>query len=115
MKVDDEHIQVAVVVEIAECAAAARMQFGHRWSRAIQHLLKFATAQIAKKKARSALYKLRVALAYLRINVSSDHKDIRSSVVVKVGESGSPRDEAVVDGQTGVNTDVLKLALSTLR
>ena len=39
---------------------------------------------------------------------------IGSSIVVEVGESGSPGDEAVVDGQTGVNADVLKLTLSNI-
>lgn len=57
--VDDQDIDVAVIVEVAERATSAGMLFGHSWARFLGQLFKLAFAEVAIKQAWSPVRILR--------------------------------------------------------
>ena len=99
----DQHVDVAVVIEIAESAAAAR------------HLLENARARHRAKHPRNwPLPRLRYSTLrwrvagfdrlsrHFRIDVAVAEQDVRPAVIVEVQKADSPAEEARVAAQPGL-------------
>src|SRR5208283_3649764 len=94
----DQNIQIAVVVDITECAAAARMRRGHTRT-GIGNLFEGAVAKVPEQKSGRLVRVLRQELLNLRVDASGDQEDVRPAIIVEVYNPRSPTGIAGLDTQ----------------
>src|SRR5215510_3208986 len=85
-----QHINVAVVIEVTERAAAARVRSQYAWPALSSDVLEPAVAEIAIYEPRASMWILFEVLFDLRIDITCNGKDIRPAVVIKIRQSRSP-------------------------
>lgn len=92
--VHDKYVQVAVVIEIAKCTAAAAMSRHDTFAGLRLQFLKSAVAQVTKQNAWSLVGILRQRLFNLGIHTACYKEHIRVPVVIQVNHPRAPACEA---------------------
>src|SRR5262249_3983313 len=112
------HVDVPVVVEIAEGRAAARVWRIHALAALSGHVPKDPAPQVAPEvpedEARAAIRVLLEMFLDLRIDIPCHEDDIGPSVVVEVWHAGAPADEARLRAEARDHRHIFK-AKSALR
>src|SRR5215475_8638804 len=88
--IDDEDVDVAVVIEIAERNAAAGMHFGDGGSGLVEELLEFAAAQIPEEHVGCFVRCLGDLRWDFGIHHSGGQKQVGEAIVVEVDDAGAP-------------------------
>src|SRR6202034_2235888 len=111
--VHDEHIEIAVVVEIAKRATAASVMLKDRRANFRTHLNKRSIALIAKNNARAARRIFRgVEMFELGENGARHQQDVGVAIVVQIHHPNAPADEAAFGSQASRGSHIFKLALA---
>src|ERR1039457_3130236 len=106
--IQDENIEITVVVKIAECAASTRV--GRCSSRTgIGYLFEGAIAEVSKENARRLIRILRKLLFDFGIDAASYEEDVRPTIVIKIGDSGSPTGETNLNAELRLQSPIVKI------
>src|SRR4051812_12054408 len=92
--VRDRHIDLAVVVEIAERRAAPRLRRRDRRAEPLGHVDETSIAAVAIHDLALFVSRFRFHLAHFGIDVAIGEKQIEPAVVVEIGESSAPPEPA---------------------
>ncbi len=115
MHVGDRDVDRAVVVEVAEGAAASRARRDGRRAETVGDVREHAVARVAVHDLPLFVRGFRRNMADLRIHVSVGEEDVEPAVVVEVGEAGAPPQPPRVHAEPGVERPVLAEAVAAVR
>ena len=101
IQVVDDDVDVAVVVEIADGAAASEIRRRHGRPRARRHVDEAAVAGVAIEQVRLPVGEVQLAPVQLRIHVTVGDEDVLPAVVVEVEEVHAKADVLPVDAEAG--------------
>jgi len=90
IEIDDHHVHIPVVIEIAERAPAAGVRRRHARTGAVHQLLELPATQISKDHPRRLVGIRGNLRLQFRINAPSGEEQIRQPVVIQVQHGGSP-------------------------
>src|SRR3984885_2666358 len=102
--VHDENVEVAVVVEVAERAAAADVARCDGRTALIAELYKSSIALVAKDKAGIARRIFVIDALQFWSHRSSDNENVRIAVVVEIDQAGTPTAETAFAAQSGAKS-----------
>src|SRR6267142_148374 len=100
IEIDDDDVQVAIIIEIAESASAAAMCCGYARPSFLDQLFKHAFAQVSKNGARRLIRVLRKLFLNSWIYVPRRHEQIRPAVIVQINDAGAPANEPRFNSQS---------------
>src|SRR5262245_9189126 len=106
----DEDVNIAIVVEIAKCKAAAGVGGLDSRTGLSDQFLEPGVTQVAEDHARSFERHRGELLLHLRINVTRHPEDVGVAVVVQVRDAGAPTDEAGLHGEARAHGHVAEAA-----
>src|SRR5579883_864428 len=112
--VHDQDVEVAVVIEIAESDATARVRLGDARPGLLQQFFELAGAEIAKDHARRLVRDLGQLVLDFRIDHAGGVEQIGQAVVIQVHNAGAPADEPRLDAQPGAARHIQKHALAVV-
>src|ERR1035441_3417427 len=104
VEIDNQNVDVAVVIEIAESHSPAAMRLGDAGPRQTAQFFEFAVSQIAKNHAGRLVGGIRRLPLHFGIDHAGGEEEVGKSVVVQVHDAGAPTDvpglhaEARADG-----------------
>src|SRR5437016_3258046 len=107
-EIGNEDFQFAVIVEIAESAAAAGMGLEHGGSGALGNLLEAPVAEVSKDLARHLEAVIGNNFFDFGIDCPVYLAQVEPAVIIEVGEAGAPADVARLDGQSRSRGDVVE-------
>ena len=97
VEVDDQDVHIAIVVEIAESAAAAGARLGKGAARLFEELFEAAVAEIAEQHPRRRRRIPLVLSGDLRVNTAGHEEDVRQAAVVQIRQARPPAHVAGLD------------------
>ena len=102
--IDDQDVDVAIVIEIAERHAAAGVRFGNGRGRPrSQQFFELAVARDCGR-SRWAFYRgVRQLLLHFGIDHAGGEEEVGQAVVVEVHDAGAPADEARLHAEAGAD------------
>src|SRR5271169_4788342 len=104
--VQDEGVDVAVVVVVAEGGAAAGKMLGDAGSHFRRYVFEAAIAEIPVNESRILVSLAEAVVINLRVDVSVDLNDVWPAIVVVVDKATAPRYIAIVDADAGGEGDI---------
>ena len=110
----DEDVDVAVVVEVAEGAAAAGVRRGDAGARFLDQLLEPAVAEVAEHQPRRLERIGRQRPLDFRDRRCRSPGTGREAVVVEIDDAGAPADVARLDADARADRDVVEVALAVV-
>src|SRR5437588_5877122 len=81
IKINNDDVDVAIIVEIAEGAAAAAMRGCNAGACCVHQLFKHSLPQVSENHARRLVRVLRKLFLNARLNMTGGHKQVRTAVV----------------------------------
>ncbi len=90
VKVDDNDVNIAIIIEIPESAAAAAMLGGHAGPCFVNQLLKYALPQVPENRPRSLVGILREFFFNMGIHVTCGHKQVWIAIVIQIHNPRAP-------------------------
>ncbi len=108
--VHHDDVDVAVVVEIPEGAATARVRRGHAGSRFVDQLLEPAVTQIAEHQPGCPEGVGRKRLLHLGIDAAGRHEQVGEAVVVEIDHPRSPPDVAGLHADARADAEIVEVA-----
>ena len=110
----DEHVHVAIVIEIAESAAARGRRLQNSRPGVVGHVREPAVAQVAVEHLALPVALLVVGLSHFRVHVAVHRQNVRPAVVVEIEEPHTPAHEAGVAAESGLKGGVLEEAVARI-
>src|SRR5260370_12464763 len=98
----DQHIDVAIVVEIAEGAAAAGYFFENPRSAIHRYICELAISQISIQDLALTISRLGIGLAYFWKNMTVAEEKVGPAVVVEIHEADAPAEKARILAEAGL-------------
>ena len=114
VQIVDDDVDVPVVVDIAERAAASEIWRGDGGSRRRGHVGEAAVPQVAVQQFRLAVGEVQLAARKLSVHVAVRDEDVLPAVVVDVDEVDAEADVLPVDAQPGPEARDLERARSVI-
>src|SRR5207245_3995949 len=87
--IDDDNVHIAVVIEVSECAATARVKCVDAGSGLPQQFFEASSSQIPKYDSWRV-----VVILYLRVDTAGDREKSRIAVIVQIQDSDAPCNQA---------------------
>src|SRR5438067_414407 len=108
---DDQNIYVPIVVETSQSTPPAAMRRRYSRARPLDQFFKSAVAKVANDRARCLVGVLRELSFYFRIDVAGHHEQVWVTIVVEVGNSGSPAYIARFDADARRSRHIIEISL----
>src|SRR5262249_29699919 len=99
VEVNDEHIQIAIIVEVSESAAPATVWCGDAGAGGLDQLFENPLAKISENSAWGFVGILWKLPSSFRINVARNHEQVGVAVIIKVDYACPPTHKAGFDSQ----------------
>ena len=112
--VEHQDVDVAVVVDVAERGAAARVRRHRPRAAHERRLLEARAVHVPEDDARAAMRVLRQQRFDFRVDIAGDVHEVGASVVVEVGHARAPLDVAIHHADAGGDGDVFEQALAEI-
>src|SRR5579859_8120584 len=93
IQIVEDHIDVAVIKEIAECCAAGGKDIGESTSSGRGHFLKFCAVTISKELGALGPSGTKIALVNNWINVAVGDEDVQETIIIEIEEARAPSQE----------------------
>ena len=109
-----DDVDVAIVVEIGECRAAAGGRGRHRRTEPLRDVLEASVAEVAVHDLALLVARLRLDPLDLRIDVAIDDEEVEPAVVVEIDEADAPSEPAGVQPDAGGERPIVAEALAAV-
>src|SRR4051812_8064496 len=108
VQIVDEHVDIAVVVEVAEGTSPAEILRGNRRTGFRGHIAEPAVSEIAIEQPWLPVREVKLPAGDLRVDVAVGDEDVAPAVVVEVEEADAKADVLPVGAETGLDARVFE-------